>query len=80
MAGIFALLNDVRLAKGLSPLGFVNPLLYKSGGLSSAFNDITDGSNPGCTTPGWNVSHCLECLLYDDAECPIILGYNRMGS
>ncbi|KAG7447496.1 tripeptidyl peptidase A [Guyanagaster necrorhizus] len=54
-AGIFALLNDARLSKGLPTLGFVNPLLYK-GKVSATFNDITVGNNPGCGTPGFNAT------------------------
>lgn len=50
-ASIVALLNDKRLSAGLSPLGFLNPLLYSDA--SSAFNDITSGSNPGCGTNGF---------------------------
>ncbi|KAJ7126418.1 subtilisin-like protein [Mycena crocata] len=52
--GIVALLNDGRLKKGLSPLGFLNPLLYSKA--SSGFFDITNGSNPGCGTPGFNAT------------------------
>lgn len=40
--GVFALLNDLRLAKGKSTLGFVNPVLYKN---PSMFNDIVSGNN-----------------------------------
>ncbi|VDB85317.1 unnamed protein product [Peniophora sp. CBMAI 1063] len=54
-AGIVALLNDARLAKGLSTLGFLNPLLY-SADVSATFNDITSGNNPGCGTPGFNAT------------------------
>ncbi|KAK0243100.1 tripeptidyl peptidase A [Armillaria nabsnona] len=54
-AGIFALLNDARLTKGLPTLGFVNPLLYKDK-ISATFNDITEGNNPGCGTPGFNAT------------------------
>ncbi|KAK0461798.1 peptidase S8/S53 domain-containing protein [Desarmillaria tabescens] len=54
-AAIFALLNDARLAKGLPTLGFVNPLLYKDE-ISATFNDITEGNNPGCGTPGFNAT------------------------
>lgn len=54
-----ALLNDARLLRGKSPLGFLNPLLYS--GATSALNDITDGHNDGCglgdgwpAAPGWD--------------------------
>ena len=44
-AGIFALLNDLRLAANTSSLGFLNPFLYQS---AASLNDITAGSNGGC--------------------------------
>ena len=50
-ASIIALLNDQLIAKGKSPLGFLNPFLYSTG--ASAFTDITSGSNPGCGTNGF---------------------------
>jgi tripeptidyl-peptidase-1 len=54
ISGIVALLNDLRLANNKSPLGFLNPLLYKLGANSSAvFTDITEGGNPGCGTNGF---------------------------
>jgi len=53
-AALVALLNDARLAQGLPPLGFLNPLLYTWG--ISGFNDITEGNNPGCGTPGFNAT------------------------
>lgn len=54
-AGVVALLNDARFAKNLPPLGWLNPLLY-SPKIAAAFNDITEGSNPGCGTPGFNAT------------------------
>ena len=42
-AGIVSLLNDVRLNAGKSPLGFLNPLLYKLQG--DGFFDITEVIN-----------------------------------
>jgi len=47
---VVALLNDIRLNAGKSPLGFLNPLIYQNG---AAFNDITTGNNPGCRTNGF---------------------------
>ena len=45
-AGIVAILNDVRLNKGLKTLGFLNPLLYtKLKG--QGFFDVTKGTNSG---------------------------------
>jgi tripeptidyl-peptidase-1 len=49
-AGVFALLNDLRLAQGKSTLGFLNPLIYEH---ASAFNDVTTGASAGCLTDGW---------------------------
>jgi len=49
-AGIVALLNDLRLSKGKTTLGYLNPLLYQN---PDAFNDITSGHNPGCATEGF---------------------------
>ncbi|KAH9023378.1 tripeptidyl peptidase A, partial [Lactarius pseudohatsudake] len=53
-AAFVALLNDVRATHGLSPLGFLNPLLYSLNG--AGFNDITSGNAPGCGTPGFNAT------------------------
>ncbi len=45
-AGLISLLNDVRLNKGLKPLGFMNPLLYQTLG-KNGFFDVTKGKNDG---------------------------------
>lgn len=59
-AGIVALLNDARFAKGGQPLGFLNPLLYSN---QHALVDIPNGANAGCGVfstdgfggaPGWD--------------------------
>ncbi|KAJ3572260.1 hypothetical protein NP233_g3200 [Leucocoprinus birnbaumii] len=52
-AGFVALLNDARISKKLSPLGFLNPLIYT---IPEAFNDITVGHNSGCGTTGFNTT------------------------
>ena len=50
-AGVFALLNDLRLQSGKASLGFLNPLIYSN---VDAFNDITDGASEGCLfSHGW---------------------------
>eukprot|EP01137_Pigoraptor_chileana_P011160 Opistho-2@61610 len=62
VAGIVALLNDVRLNAGKPTLGHLAPLLYELGkSHPEAFNDIVNGSNPGgigCpgfkATKGWD--------------------------
>ena len=50
-ASVVSLLNDRLIARGRSPLGFLNPFLYAFG--ESALNDVTAGSNPGCSTSGF---------------------------
>ncbi|KAL6302074.1 peptidase S8/S53 domain-containing protein [Sparassis latifolia] len=50
-ASIIALLNNELALAYQSPLGFLNPWLY--GSAASALNDITSGSNPGCSTEGF---------------------------
>ncbi|ETW85386.1 serine protease S53 [Heterobasidion irregulare TC 32-1] len=50
-AGIVTLLDDLRLANGKPPLGFLNPMLYSTG--LPGFTDILSGNNPGCGTPGF---------------------------
>ncbi|EPQ61276.1 subtilisin-like protein [Gloeophyllum trabeum ATCC 11539] len=54
-ASIVALLNDGRLARGLPPLGFLNPVLYTKG--LPGLTDITSGNNPGCGTQGFNATY-----------------------
>jgi hypothetical protein len=41
-AGIAAKLNELRLAKGGAPMGFLNPFIYQH---PEAFNDVTTGRN-----------------------------------
>ncbi len=41
-AAVFARLNEVRLASGGKPMGFLNPWIYQN---SDAFNDVTQGNN-----------------------------------
>ncbi|KDQ54112.1 hypothetical protein JAAARDRAFT_60885 [Jaapia argillacea MUCL 33604] len=56
---ILTLVNDARLAVGKKPIGFINPTIY-SPAFVGAFHDITNGTNPGCgtigyeTAPGWD--------------------------
>ncbi|KAJ7044034.1 peptidase S8/S53 domain-containing protein [Mycena alexandri] len=52
VGAILSMINDARLAVGKGPIGFINPAIY-SAAFKDAFNDITDGSNPGCGTPGF---------------------------
>ncbi|XP_034015370.1 tripeptidyl-peptidase 1 [Thalassophryne amazonica] len=46
VGGILALINDRRLLKGLPPLGFLNPRMYKLKG--QALFDVTEGCHLGC--------------------------------
>lgn len=45
VAGIFANLNNERLAAGKSPLGYLNPFVYAN---PQCFNDVNDGSLNNC--------------------------------
>ena len=76
VAGVFAQLNDVRLAAGLPSLGWLNPFIYENG---QCFNDVNDGSMNNCikgtegfaTMDGWDPATgwgtpnypCLEALM-----------------
>jgi tripeptidyl-peptidase-1 len=51
-ASTIGLINDRLIAAGKPALGFLNPWLYSTA--SSALNDITSGSNPGCNTNGFS--------------------------
>jgi len=54
-AGFLALVNQQSVANGKGTVGFVNPALYNIGigkGYSTAFHDITSGSNPATTGSG----------------------------
>ncbi|KAF7376342.1 Subtilisin-like protein [Mycena sanguinolenta] len=46
-ASVIGLLNAQLLAAGKPVLGFLNPWIYAN---PQAFNDVTSGSNPGCST------------------------------
>jgi hypothetical protein len=50
-ACIISLLNDFLLARDEPPLGFLNPWLYGDG--QAGLNDITSGSDQGCSTNGF---------------------------
>ncbi|KAL8945490.1 MAG: hypothetical protein Q9183_008074 [Haloplaca sp. 2 TL-2023] len=50
VGAIVTLINEARLAVGKSSLGFLNNFIYANPG---AFNDITQGGNQGCGTPGF---------------------------
>ena len=45
VAGIFANINNERLAAGKAPLGWLNPFIYAN---PQCFNDVNDGSKNNC--------------------------------
>ncbi len=53
-ASIITLINEERTYHGKGPVGFVNPVLYEN---THVFNDIVNGSNPGCGSAGF---HAVE--------------------
>ncbi|KAJ7463327.1 subtilisin-like protein [Mycena latifolia] len=53
VGAILTLVNDARLAQGKGPIGYINPTIYSSA-FASAFNDVTNGTNPGCGTKGFS--------------------------
>jgi kumamolisin len=53
-AGLFALINETLLAKGLARAGFIHPTIYSH---PEAFNDITTGNNGSFQAgPGWDAT------------------------
>jgi hypothetical protein len=46
-----AKVNEARIAAGKGPVGFINPVLYQH---PEVFNDIKNGSNPGCRSEGFH--------------------------
>ncbi|KAJ6255895.1 Aorsin [Drechslerella dactyloides] len=52
-ASVVALLNQDRLYRKKSPLGFLNPALYAH---PEILNDIKVGNNPGCGTNGFKAA------------------------
>lgn len=80
-AATVALLNDVRLAANASRLGFLNPLLYTQlGAVPKAFNDVQQGSNPGCgtagfnATPGWDAASGFGTPNFDVLRRAVLAG------
>ncbi|EME83733.1 uncharacterized protein MYCFIDRAFT_61094 [Pseudocercospora fijiensis CIRAD86] len=47
---MITLINQERTAVGKGPVGFIQPVLYKH---PEIFNDITNGTNDGCGTKGF---------------------------
>ncbi|KAN0081321.1 Peptidase S8/S53 domain containing protein [Tylopilus felleus] len=55
VGAILTMINDARLAVGKKPIGFINPTIY-SAEFTDAFNDINEGTNPGCGTAGYSAA------------------------
>jgi len=59
-AGSIALINDALLARGLGPMGFLNPWIYGVAGPFGGFFDVTTGTNSAgfgagfTATEGWD--------------------------
>ena len=50
-ASLINRINELHLNAGKKPLRFLKPALYSNPGM---FNDITNGTNPGCGTHGFS--------------------------
>jgi len=63
-AGIFAQLNNVRIAAGKSTLGWLNPFIYQVAAVKGCFNDVSDKTSNYCnagtvgfaTLTGWDAA------------------------
>ncbi|KAM5532609.1 hypothetical protein V8D89_013735 [Ganoderma adspersum] len=70
VASLIAAVNDARVAHGKGPVGWINPAIY-SEQFKGVFNDVTNGSNPGCgtagfqTAPGWDPVTGLGTLNFE---------------
>jgi tripeptidyl-peptidase-1 len=72
-AGVLALVNDALIAAGKSPLGFLNPWLYKTG--SSAFTDVLSGSSAGCGGKGFPAGKGWDAVTgFGTPVCSLGLG------
>eukprot|EP00698_Gefionella_okellyi_P026033 TRINITY_DN979_c0_g1_i2.p1 TRINITY_DN979_c0_g1~~TRINITY_DN979_c0_g1_i2.p1 ORF type:complete len:573 (-),score=84.76 TRINITY_DN979_c0_g1_i2:335-2053(-) len=66
VAGIFALLNDIRLQKGEPPLGFLNPWIYQTavehpGGMYCCLNNALNNAFSALT---FLIAHETVCTSY----------------
>ncbi|KIJ66050.1 hypothetical protein HYDPIDRAFT_87640 [Hydnomerulius pinastri MD-312] len=55
VGAILTMINDARITALKKPIGFINPLIYASN-FTDGFNDITNGTNQGCGTLGYNAT------------------------
>jgi subtilase family serine protease len=64
-SAIITLLNDHRLRVGKSPLGWINPVLYKLARVNrSSFNPVTVGNNRCGAYPGGDFPQSQECCTH----------------
>jgi hypothetical protein len=55
--------NDIRLAYGRPPLGFINPFLYQlQAQTPTAFRDVVTGNNVR-GKKGSSICHVMSCVL-----------------
>lgn len=70
VAGIFANINNERLAAGKAPMGWLNPFVYAN---PQCFNDVNDGSKNNCyngydgfsALNGWDPATGFGTPIYD---------------
>jgi tripeptidyl-peptidase-1 len=55
VGAILTMVNDARIAQGKPTIGFINPTIY-SANFVPGFKDVTNGTNPGCGTLGFNAT------------------------
>ncbi|KAH8674505.1 tripeptidyl peptidase-like protein [Tricladium varicosporioides] len=73
VSAIISLANDALIAAGRSPLGFLNPWLYKRG--FKALTDITSGSAAGCNTTGFPAQTGWDAVTgFGTPNFPKVLG------
>lgn len=53
LGSILTLINEARYDSGKGSIGFINPVAYAH---PYMFNDITEGGNQGCATPGFQAT------------------------
>ncbi|KAH7883306.1 peptidase S8/S53 domain-containing protein [Phlebopus sp. FC_14] len=55
VGAMLTMINDARIAANKKPIGFINPAIYSTN-FTGLFNDITNGTNQGCGTDGFNAT------------------------
>jgi tripeptidyl-peptidase-1 len=62
-------INEARIAVGKGPVGFINPVLYQH---TEVFNDIKNGSNPGCHSEGFHAVDGYVELVFNALTIDIL--------